>query len=132
MVLASLVAVTVTLGTRRVAALRADYFRHPVFVWLCVFVLIQVISVYYSGMRSMLEELDFWLIYPLFVMTSLLPIRDLTALRRYIWGVMLGSAVVIGYGLVAVAIKSPDLAGGRAGAYGLYENHEPAFPSSFC
>ena len=123
MVLASLVAVTVTLGTRRVAALRADYFRHPVFVWLCVFVLIQVISVYYSGMRSMLEELDFWLIYPLFVMTSLLPIRDLTALRRYIWGVMLGSAVVIGYGLVAVAIKSPDLAGGRAGAYGLYENH---------
>ena len=84
---------------------------------------IQVISVYYSGFRSMLEEFDFWLIYPLFVIASLLLIRDVASLRRYIWGVMLGSAVVIGYGLVEVAIKSPDLAGGRAGAYGLYENH---------
>jgi O-antigen ligase len=123
MVLASLLAVALTLGMRRVAALRADYVRHPVFVWLCVFMVIQVISVYYSGFRSMLEEFDFWLIYPLFVIASLLLIRDVASLRRYIWGVMLGSAVVIGYGLVEVAIKSPDLAGGRAGAYGLYENH---------
>jgi len=41
----------------------------------------------------MLDEFDFWIIYPLFVIASLLLIRDISSLRRYIWGVMLGSAV---------------------------------------
>src|ERR1700689_4970640 len=111
MVLASLLAVALTLGMRRVAALRADYFRHSVFVWLCVFMVIQVISVYYGGFCSMLEAFYYWIIYPLFVMASFLLIRDVASLRRYIWGVMMGSAVVVAYGLVMVAIKSPTLAG---------------------
>ena len=88
-----------------------------------MFVLVQVISVYYSGGRGMLEELGFWDVYLLFVAASLLSIHDARSLRRYVWGMMLGSAVVIAYGLYAVAVNLPTLADGRAGAYGMYENH---------
>jgi O-antigen ligase len=102
---------------------RRRFLAHPAFIWLCVFVAVQVISVYYSGVRSMLEELDFWDVYVLFAAVSLLIVRDARDLRRYVWGVMLGSAVVIGFGLYAVAVQLPTLAGGRAGAYGMYENH---------
>lgn len=103
--------------------LRARYFRHPIFVWLCVFVVVQVVSVYYSGVSSMYEELNFWSVYLLFVVVSLLNVRDESTLRQFVWGMMLGTAVVVGYGLYAVATQSPSLAGGRAGAYGMYENH---------
>lgn len=102
---------------------RRSYLRHPAFIWLCLFTAVQVISVYYSGLRVMLEELDFWIVYPIFVAASLLLVRDAGDLRRYVWGMMLGSAVVIGFGLYAVAAHLPTLAGGRAGAYGMYENH---------
>jgi len=50
-----------------------------------VFVVVQVISVYYSGVRGMLDELDFWDVYPLFVAASLLCIHDAGSLRRYVW-----------------------------------------------
>lgn len=102
---------------------RRTFLAHPAFKWLCIFIAVQVISVYYSGGRSMLEELDFWDVYPVFVAVSLLIVRDAADLRRYVWGMMLGSAAVIGYGLYAVAADLPTLAGGRAGAYGMYENH---------
>ena len=102
---------------------RRSFLRHPAFLWLCVFTAVQVISVYYSGVRSMLAELDFWDVYPIFAAVSLLIVRDAADLQRYVWGMMAGSAVVIGYGLYAVAMHLPTLAGGRAGAYGLYENH---------
>ncbi len=99
------------------------YFKHPTFLWICVFVLIQVMSVYYSGVLSMIEEFDSWEVYPLFVAISLLTIREAGDLRRYIWGAMAGSAYVVFYGIHAVLVHSPTLAGGRAGAYGMYENH---------
>lgn len=102
---------------------RRSYLAHPAFVWLCVFVAVQVLSVYYSGARSMLTELDFWDVYAIFAAVSLLIVRDAADLRRYVWGMMVGSAVVIGFGLYAVAMHLPTLAGGRAGAYGMYENH---------
>lgn len=102
---------------------RRSYLGHQSFIWLCLFTGVQVISVYYSGLRVMLEELDFWDVYPVFVAVSLLIVRDSADLRRYVWGMMLGSAVVIGFGLYAVAAHLPTLAGGRAGAYGMYENH---------
>jgi O-antigen ligase len=105
------------------AALLRTYFHQPIFYWLCAFVVIQVVSVYYSGVLSMIEELSFWEVYPLYIAISLLTIRDAASLRRYIWGTMIGSACVIFYGLHAVAVHSPGLAGGRAGAYGMYENH---------
>jgi len=102
---------------------RRSYLAHPAFVWLCVFTAVQVISVYYSGVRAMLAELDFWDVYPIFAAVSLLIVRDAGDLRRYVWGMMLGAAVVIGFGLYAVAMPLPSIEGGRAGAYGMYENH---------
>jgi O-antigen ligase len=96
---------------------------HPVFLWLCAYVVIQAISVHYSGVFAMLEELDFWSTYAIFVAVSLLLITDVAQLYRFIAGTLAGSAVVIGYGLVAVATDSPALEGNRAGAYGMYQNH---------
>jgi len=102
---------------------RRGFLAHPAFIWLCLFMAVQVLSVYYSGVRNMLEELDFWVVYPMFAAVSLLIVRDAADLRRYVWGMMLGSAVVVGFGLYAVAAHLSTLAGGRAGAYGMYENH---------
>ncbi len=103
--------------------LRVGYFRHPAFIWLCIFMLIQVISVYYSGIRSIIEELLFWVVYPLFVAVSLLLIRDAASLRRYVVGMMCGGGFIVGYGLYQAIYHADELAGGRAGAYGMYENH---------
>lgn len=108
---------------REVTQLRTAYFTHPALLWLCFFMLIQVISVYYSGVSSMIEEFGYWNIYPIFVFVSLLLMKDESSLRRYVWGLMLGGSVVIGIGIYLWAIKSPLLPGGRAGAYGMYENH---------
>jgi O-antigen ligase len=93
------------------------------FLWLLVYVIVQILSVYYSGVSSMLEEFDAWFVYPVFVAISLLLIRDEKSLRQYVWGMLVGGAVVVGYGLYHVAIRPPELAGRPAGAYGLYENH---------
>jgi len=125
MLLATLIVVLFELIRSRPgdAELRRRFFLHPAFIWLCVFVVVQVVSVYYGGMRGMLEELDFWDVFVLFVVASLLSIHDARSLRRYVWGMMLGSAVVVAFGLYAVAVDLPTLAGGRAGAYGMYENH---------
>ena len=125
MLVATLIAVLFELIRTRPgdAELRRRFFLHPAFIWLGVFVVVQVISVYYGGVRGMLEELDFWVVYLLFVATSLLSIHDARSLRRYVWGMMLGSAVVVAFGLYAVAVNLPTLADGRAGAYGMYENH---------
>jgi len=95
----------------------------PIFLWLCAYVCVQVASVHYGGILSVVDELDFWVPYALFAAVSLVLIPDTAALFRYIAGVLAGSAVVIGYGLVAVASHSPALEGNRAGAYGLYANH---------
>ena len=125
MLVATLIAVLFELIRTRPgdAELRRRFFLHPAFIWLGVFVVVQVISVYYGGVRGMLEELDFWDVYLLFVVASLLSIHDARSLRRYVWGMMLGSAVVVAFGLYAVAVNLPTLADGRAGAYGMYENH---------
>jgi putative inorganic carbon (hco3(-)) transporter len=125
MLVVSLLAVVVGLirSPKGSGELRRGFFSHPAFKWLCAFVAVQVISVYYSGVSSMLDEFNFWNVYLFFVAASLLNIHDARSLRRYVWGMMLGSAVVIAYGLYAVAVQLPTLAGGRAGAYGMYENH---------
>lgn len=108
---------------RRSPGLLGRYFRHPAFIGLCVFFVVQVASVAYAGVQGMIEEWDFWDNYVLFVAISLLLIRDVAAARRYVWGMLAGGSVVVGYGLWAVATHSPTLPGGRAGAYGMYENH---------
>jgi len=95
----------------------------PVFIWLAFYVGVQVISVYYGGRAPMLEMLTFWGTYALFVLVSDLLITDRNQLYRFIAGMLAGSAVVILYGIVAVVTHAPQLEGNRAGAYGMYENH---------
>jgi hypothetical protein len=102
-----------------------NYFSHPILPWLGTFVAVQVISVWYSGIMSMITELMVWQVFFLYVVISLLTIRDVADLRRYVWGSMMGSACVVFFGLDLVATHSPLLAGDqyRAGAYGMYANH---------
>jgi O-antigen ligase len=95
----------------------------PVFVWLVAYVVVQVLSLYFGGVAVMLEMLEFWGTYAVFVLVSALLITDRTQLYRFIAGMLAGSAVVIGYGIVAVLTHSPELEGNRAGAYGMYQNH---------
>lgn len=126
MLVASLIAVLVTLrsSAKPNPALARAYFSHPSVKWLCVYVVVNVISVYYSGILGMLDKLDFWDVFAIFAIISLYMIKDAIALRRYVWGTMLGSAYVIFYALHAVAVNSPwiQYQDGRAGAYGMYAN----------
>jgi O-antigen ligase len=98
------------------------YLKHPAMRWLALFVVIQAISVYYSGVTAMMNEFVVWATYLLYVAVSLMTIRDAATFRRYIWGTMIGSGFVIFYGLYAVAVHAPTIVEGRAGAYGMYEN----------
>jgi O-antigen ligase len=119
----SLVAGVVALSRPGGASQLGAKLARPVFVWLVAYVFVQVVSVYYGGVMGMLETLGFWGTYAVFVLVSALLITDREQLYRYIAGVLAGSAVIILYGIVAVIIHSPQLAGNRAGAYGMYQNH---------
>lgn len=102
---------------------RGKIFSHPAFKWLLVFLAAQVFSVYRTGMAGMVNELGFWLAYLQFFVLSVLIITDAGALKRYLWGAICGSMIVIGYGIYAVIYGLPSAVEGRAGAYGMYENH---------
>jgi len=102
---------------------RAEAFRYPAFVYLVFFIIAQVVSVHYSGLNSMLEEFNYWNVYILFVVISILVINSPSALERYVWGMIAGSMVIVFYGIYAVFAGLPAAVGGRAGAYGMYENH---------
>jgi O-antigen ligase len=95
----------------------------PTFVWLVAYVLVQVVSLYFGGLAVMVETLEFWGTYAVFVLISSLLITDRTQLYRFIAGMLAGSAVIVVYGIVAVLTHAPELEGNRAGAYGLYQNH---------
>ena len=96
---------------------------HPAMLAVFSFVLLQVASRFRYGLGSMSEVFSFWSAFAIFVVTSALLIADERDYRKYVWGMILGGSVVVCYGLLAVAQHSPKLAGGRAGAYGMYENH---------
>ncbi|MBI3776088.1 MAG: O-antigen ligase family protein [Gammaproteobacteria bacterium] len=102
---------------------RGAVFGHPAFFYLGVFILAQVVSVHYSGTPSMLKEFAYWQVYLFFVVISLLLIHDASAFKRYVWGIIAGGMVIVLYGLYAVQAQLPAAVGGRAGAYGMYENH---------
>ena len=98
--------------------------------WMFAFVLVQAVSVHYSGWLAMFGMIGRWYVYPFFVVLSLLLIRDERDLERYIWGMLLGALFVIAYGIWAKysgwnSVWHPgetwDM-GGRAGAYGMYHN----------
>lgn len=101
---------------------RGVAFAQPAFRYVVFFILAQVLSVYYGGGLSMLNELGFWYIYPMFIVLSILLINSVSALKRYVWGMLTGSMVIVLYGFYAVYAMSAAYHG-RAGAYGMYQNH---------
>ncbi|TFW03106.1 O-antigen ligase family protein [Oxalobacteraceae bacterium OM1] len=122
MLLLSAMAMALGLAARR-ATPRGEVFRHPIFVWLAVFILLQPITVLHSGLGYAVQEFLYWLNYLLFVAVSLLLMRNEAAVASYVRGMMAGALFIIGFGILAVINEWPQAVGGRAGAYGMYENH---------
>src|SRR6185436_10184749 len=87
---------------RRASYNRMDAVRHPAAKWLLLFLFIQVISVYRSGLAAVVGEFLDWMPYALFVLLSLRIITDGATLRSYVWGMMCGSAWIIFWGIYAV------------------------------
>jgi len=122
LVVLSILALFAGIGTKA-SYPRSSIYRHPAFVFLALFLLIQVVSVYYSGLSSILEEFGYWYQYLAFVVASTLLMTDPKAINNFIWGMILGCMFVVFYGLYAVYAELPASVGGKAGAYGMYENH---------
>ena len=118
----ALLALLATLG-RKSTYSRMSAVGHPAVKWLLAFLCIQAISVFRTGFSSILTEFGFWSVYGLFVLVSLRIITDEATLRRYVWGMMCGSLWIVAWGIYAVFNGLEGENGGRAGAYGMYENH---------
>ncbi|MDE2441915.1 MAG: O-antigen ligase family protein, partial [Betaproteobacteria bacterium] len=107
---------------------RADYPRvaallHPILKAVVLFTVIQGLSHYRGGVSEIFSEIGFWIVYPLFIVVSVSTITDEASLRRYIWGALVGGMFIVAFGIYAVFAGLPNAIGGRAGAYGMYENH---------
>jgi len=102
---------------------RMDAVRHPAIKWMLLFLFAQVISVHATGVSGMVAEFGVWSVYALFALVSVRIVANPDMLRRYVWGMMLGSLWIIGWGIYAVNAGLEGANGGRAGAYGMYENH---------
>lgn len=102
---------------------RAEAFRHPAFKWFAAFIVVQALSMYRSGVGSMVSELLDWSHIPQYVIVSLILIRDEETLEKYVKGTILGCLWIIGYGVYAYHNDMRAKFGGLAGAYGMYENH---------
>lgn len=102
---------------------RRAAFSDPVFRWLLTFILIQPLSLLNGGIATALSGLAFWIMYLLFVTVSITLISSVSALACYVWGMLLGSMVIVSFGILAVLFAWKEAVGGRAGAYGMYENH---------
>jgi O-antigen ligase len=102
---------------------RMDALRHPALKWMFVFFLAQVLSVHATGVSGMIAEFGVWSVYLLFTLVSVRIVANPDMLRRYIWGMMLGSFWIICWGIYGVHAGLLAANGGRAGAYGMYENH---------
>ena len=98
-------------------------FLHPTFLWMLVFIAVQPLSVFRSGFLSMFDTLTYWLAYPVFVSVSFLIAGSIATLRRYILGMFTGGLFIVVYGMYALSDGIGLAATGRAGAYGMYENH---------
>lgn len=98
-------------------------FSNPIFMWLLAFILIQPVSLLNSGVATALSGLVFWLPYLLFVTVSITLISGAPTLAQYICGMLAGSMFIVIFGICAVLFSWKEAVGGRAGAYGMYENH---------
>lgn len=110
------------------AASKASYprglvFRHPAFFWFTVFVLAQVVSLVPAGVMTAVGALTFFGAYLIFVAASAMLMTDEKSLSRYVWGMLVGCMFIVVFGIDAVIHAKAEAVGGRAGAYGMYENH---------
>lgn len=122
MVIAGLIGFVAGLSRRRMEPLVATL-RQPPFIWLLIFVFVQALSVYSTGFMGVIYQLLYWLNFVVFVVVSVSLINSVAALQRYVVGAISGAMVIIGYGIYAkYAGLLPAFQGGRAGAYGMYEN----------
>lgn len=96
---------------------------HWISLLVLCFVLAQILSVYYGGLQAILDEFLYWYIYSVFVFLIAFSIDSFDHLRKAVWGLVLGGGFVVLYGIYAVHYDLPSLVSGRAGAYGMYENH---------
>lgn len=103
--------------------LRSKAFSNPIFIWLVIFILIQPVSLLKGGIAVSLSVFSFWAPYLLTVFVSILLISDAKMLARYVCGMMAGSMFIILFGICAKFFSWSEAIGGRAGAYGMYENH---------
>jgi putative inorganic carbon (HCO3(-)) transporter len=108
---------------RRPGVARSAAFRHPLYVLLTLFIAIQVLSLLPHGLGTTVTALMYWGNYGIFVAVSLLLIADVRSLQRYVGGMLAGGMFIVGFGIAAVLLGWPQALGGRAGAYGMYENH---------
>jgi len=102
---------------------RSLAYKSKPFVYLMLFLCVQVISVYYSGFGSMLDEFNFWYAYAIYVVVLLMLVNSEESLINAVWGMIAGGLFIVFYGIYAVQTGLPSAVGGRAGAYGMYENH---------
>src|SRR6266446_8060998 len=97
---------------------KGEILYHWIFLLVLCFVLAQIVSVYYGGLKSMLDELLYWYIYPVFIFLIAFSIDSVDHFRKATWGLVLGGGFVVLYGIYAVYYDLPSLVEGRAGAYG--------------
>ncbi len=108
---------------RRPGFSRMPAFLNPILFWLVLFLLAQALPLYYSGISGIVDELAFWLVYLLFVVASVLLVGSESSLRGYVWGLIVGGMFIVVYGIYAATSGLNEAMQGRAGAYGMYENH---------
>ncbi|MDH5648414.1 MAG: O-antigen ligase family protein [Gammaproteobacteria bacterium] len=103
---------------------RSLAYKHPAFVYLVLFLGVQVISVYRSGLREMLDMFLTWYQFLIYMVLAILLITTAEHLRKFVWGMLLAGQFIVFYGIyVAVNNLGTTVGGAAAGAYGMYENH---------
>lgn len=90
---------------------------------LIAFLAVNVVSVHYSGLSSMMEMAGQWYIYLIFYFIIISNINSTDEFVKTVWALVLSGMFIVYYGIYAVAYELPSAIGGRAGAYGVYENH---------
>lgn len=103
---------------------RALVFKHPAFVYLSLFLLVQVLSMYRGGIGEMLNMFMYWYQFIIYMMIAVLLITNAEKLNRFLWGMVLAGQFIVFYGIyTAIAGLGTTVGGHAAGAYGMYENH---------
>lgn len=103
--------------------IRHEVFLHPASMCLLCFIGVEIISLFSHGINTGLAGLAFFGTYLFFFVVSLTLICNQRNLVGYVWGTIAGGLFIVGFGIYAVMNGMPNAIGGRAGAYGMYENH---------